>query len=210
MGRIVVQEFLTLDGVMQAPGGSDEDLEGGFAHGGWSMDWDAEHGDDEGGALIGEWESRTEALLLGRVTYQIWEGAWGVWPEDAPGFEGELTRRYNRVTKHVASSTLTDSDLSWKNSELLGPDLAAAVAELKARPPQQPDGEIRVWGSSGLIRSLAEHDLVDEYRLMIYPIVLGTGKRLFPEGFPSTTLERVEVRPFASGVTLHVLRRERG
>ena len=192
--RVVVQEFITLDGVMQAPGGSDEDPEDGFEHGGWQMDFDRDAASD---GTIAEWESKTEALLLGRKTYQIWEGAWGVWPEDAPGLMGEFTRRYNRVTKYVASRTLTSLD--WQNSRLLGPDLQAEVAALRA----QPGYEIRVWGSSGLIRSLAENDLVDEYRLMVYPIILGTGKKLFPDGFSPSRFELAENRSLASGVVIN-------
>ena len=193
--RIVVQEFITLDGVIQGPGGAEEDLEGGFEHGGWQ--WD--HDDD---GLILEWESRTEALLLGRKTYEIWAGAWGVWPEDAEGLMGEFTRRYNRVPKYVASRTLTE--LGWKNSHLLGADLPAAVREVRDQPGE---GEIRVWGSADLVRTLAEHDLVDEYRLMAYPIVLGTGKKLFPEGFPLTRFSLVESRVVAGGVIVAIYRR---
>ena len=193
--RIVVQEFITLDGVIQAPGGSDEDLEEGFEHGGWQ--W--EHDDD---GLIADWESRTEALLLGRKTYEIWAGAWGVWPEDADGLMGEFTRRYNRVPKYVASRTLTE--VGWKNSHLLGADLPAAVQELR---DQTGEGEVRVWGSADLVRTLAEHDLVDEYRLMTYPIVLGTGKKLFPEGFPLTRFALAESRVVGGGVIVGIYRR---
>lgn len=187
---------------MQAPGGSDEDLEDGFEHGGWQMDFDSDDTGNDAG-IIAQWESKVEALLLGRKTYQIWEGAWGVWPEDAPGLTGEFTRRYNRVTKFVASSTLAADDLSWKNSVLLGDDLRAAVAELR----QRPGGEIRVWGSSVLIRSLAEQNLVDEYRLLIYPIILGTGKKLFPDGFPASTLKLISSRPLPSGVVVNIYER---
>jgi len=193
--RIVVQEFLTLDGVIQGPGGAEEDLEGGFEHGGWQ--WD--HDDD---GLILEWESRTEALLLGRKTYEIWAGAWAVWPEDAEGLMGEFTRRYNRVPKYVASRTLTE--VGWKNSHLLGADLPAAVQELR---DQTGEGEVRVWGSADLVRTLAEHDLVDEYRLMTYPIVLGTGKKLFPEGFPLTRFALAESRVVGGGVIVGIYRR---
>ncbi|MCU1414959.1 MAG: dihydrofolate reductase [Microbacteriaceae bacterium] len=153
-----MQEFMSLDGVIQGGGGPDEDRDGGFDLGGWSMDFDRAHDStEEESQIIPDWESRTEALLLGRRTYDIWAGAWGVWDEDAEGFEGELTRRYNRVTKYVASRTLTL--LGWKNSQLLGDDVPAAVAKLRS----EPGGEIRVWGSSVLIRTLAEHDLIDEY-----------------------------------------------
>lgn len=199
MSRVVVQEFITLDGVVQAGGGPDEDTEDGFTHGGWAMDYDAAHGSADDENYVLEWESRTEALLLGRKTYEIWAGAWGVWDEDAPGLAGEFTRRYNRVPKYVASHTLTE--LGWKNSRLLT-DVAADVAELR----EQPGGEIRVWGSTGLIRTLAEHGLVDEYRLAVYPIVLGSGKRLFAEGFPTSQLELAECRPLSSGVVLNTYR----
>lgn len=199
MSAIVVQAFLTLDGVSQAPGAPDEDLEGGFPYGGWQMDFGGD------GELILGWESRVEALLLGRRTYELWAGAWGVWDENAEGFMGELTRRYNSVPKHVASRTL--HELGWKNSQLLGPDVPDAVARLRAQPPTRPDGEIRVWGSTQLIRTLAEHDLVDEYRLLVHPLVLGTGKRLFGEGFPFTRLALAESRALDSGIVLNVYRR---
>ena len=203
MREIVVTAFVTLDGVVQGGGGPDEDRDGGFDLGGWSMGYDAEHdGDDELTRIVMEWESRTEMLLLGRRTYEIWSGAWGVWSEDEPGWQGELTRRYNRVPKHVASRTLTE--LSWTNARLFGPDLPAEVAALKRQPGE---GEIRVWGSTQLIAALAAHDLVDEYRLAVYPIVLGTGKRLFADGFPASTLERGEVWALASGVTVTSYRR---
>jgi dihydrofolate reductase len=197
-----VQEFISLDGVVQAGGGPDEDREGGFEHGGWSMDYD-ERTDTggEGGALIEEWESRTEALLLGRKTYDIWAGAWAVWDENAEGMMGEFTRRYNRVPKYIASNTLTE--LGWKNSHLLRPDVPTAVRKLR----DEPGGEIRVWGSTQLVKTLAEHDLVDEYRLMIYPIVLGTGKKLFSDGFPTTTLKLADARTLKSGVQVNVYRR---
>lgn len=204
MGRIVVQEFITLDGVVQGGGGPDEDRDGGFTAGGWAMDFDAEHDpDDVAGPFVLDWERRVEALLLGRRTYEIWAGAWGTWDEDAEGMTGELTRRYNHVPKHVASTTLRE--LGWRNARLLGTDVPAAAARLR----DEVDGEIRVWGSSVLVRTLAEHDLVDEYRLMTYPIVLGTGKRLFPDGFPRTALTLTETRVLASGVVVTVLRRER-
>lgn len=202
MSRIVVQEFITLDGVAQAPGGPGEDDQGGFEHGGWATNYDNEHDDSEHGDIIAEWESRTEALLLGRKTYDIWAGAWGVWDEDADGMVGEFTRRYNRVPKYVASRTLTE--LGWKNSQLLGDDVPAAVAKLRA----EPGGEIRVWGSTVLIKSLAEHDLIDEYRLIVYPIVLGTGKKLFSNGFPVTTFALTESRSLRSGVVINTYQRE--
>jgi dihydrofolate reductase len=202
MSTIVVQAFTTLDSVVQGGGGPDEDREGGFEYGGWQMDYDEVMDKlDEGGKIIRDWESRTEALLLGRKTYEIWAGAWGVWDENAPGLTGELTRRYNRIPKYVASRTLTE--VSWKNSHLLGPDVPAAVKKLRA----QPGGEIRVWGSTVLIRTLAEHDLVDEYRLAVDPLVLGTGKKLFSDGFPLARLTLGESRALKSGVLINTYRR---
>ena len=200
MSSIVVQTLLTLDGVAQAPGGSDEDREDGFEHGGWQFTYDI----PEVGELVGEWESKTEALLLGRRTYEIFAGSWGVWDENADDPEASLTKLYNRVPKYVASRTLTE--LGWKNSRLLGDDVPAAVAALR----DEPGGEIRVWGSTVLIRSLAEHDLIDEYRLVIYPLILGTGKRLFSEGFPTTRLTRTESRELPGGVTVNTYRRAGG
>ena len=193
MSSIVVQAFMTLDGVVQGPGGPDEDREAGFEHGGWQFQYE---GDD----TVQQWESRTEALLLGRKTYEIFANSWGVWDEDAGGFEGELTRRYNRIPKYVASRTLTD--LTWKNSHLLGPDVPGAVEKLR----EEPGGEIRVWGSTELIRTLAEHGLVDDYRLIVHPLVLGTGKRLFSDGFPVTRLALVESRALPSGLLVSTYR----
>lgn len=197
MSSIVVQTFLTLDGVAQAPGGSEEDREEGFAHGGWQFTYDM----SEVGELVGEWESKTEALLLGRKTYEIFAGSWGVWDEDAEGPEGELTRLYNRVPKYVASRTLRELD--WKGSHLLGDDVPAAVARLR----DSELGEIRVWGSTVLIKTLAEHDLIDEYRLVVYPLVLGTGKRLFSDGFPFSRLALADSRTLDGGVVVSTYRR---
>jgi dihydrofolate reductase len=202
MSTIVVQEFITLDGVVQGGGGPDEDREGGFELGGWTMSYnDRMDTLGEIGDLIADWESRVDALLLGRKTYDIWADAWGVWDENVEGFMGDLTRRYNRVQKYVASRTLTE--LGWKNSHLLGPDVPGELRRILA----ETEGEIRVWGSADLVRTLAEHDLVDEYRLMVFPIVLGTGKKLFSDGFPVTTLALTDSRPLASGVVVNTFRR---
>ena len=189
-------------GSFRPAGGPDEDPEGGFPFGGWAMDYDRQTdagADDE--HYVEAWENETEALLLGRKTYEIWARSWGAWDEDAPGIMGEFTRRYNRVPKYVASRTLTE--LGWKNSHLLGDDIPDAVAKLRA----QPGGEIRIWGSTVLIKALAEHDLVDEYRLVVYPIVLGTGKKLFSDGFPFSRFILVQSRALASGVIINIYRR---
>ncbi len=201
MSEIVVQAYVTLDGVVQGGGGPHEDDDGGFAHGGWAADYDAAHGGDDYGDLVAEWESRTDALLLGRRTYEIFARSWGVWDENADGFTGELTRRYNRVPKYVASRTL--EELSWRNSHLLGPDVAADVRRVR----EQPGREVRVWGSTELVRTLGEHDLVDEYRLAVYPLVLGAGKRLFTAGFTPSTFVLAETWPLSSGVVVSRYRR---
>ncbi|MEZ2391549.1 dihydrofolate reductase family protein [bacterium RCC_150] len=199
MSRIVVQAFITLDGVVQSGGARDEDRDGGFEHGGWQ----AEYTSPEIGEIVAEWESRTEALLLGRRTYEIFSESWGVWDESAPGLQGELTKRYNRIPKYIASRTLTE--LKWKNSQLLGPDASAAVERLRS----EPGGEIRVWGSTKLIRTLAEHNLVDEYRLAVYPIVLGNGKKLFSDVFSPATFNLLESRTLPSGVLVNSYRPSR-
>ena len=202
MSTIVVHAFVTLDGVVQGGGGPDEDREGGFEHGGWMMGYDEQFDKlNECEGVVREWESKTEALLLGRKTYEIWARAWGVWDENAEGLMGEFTRRYNRIPKYVASRTLTEA--GWKNSHLLGPDVPAAVEKLRA----EPGGEIRVWGSTVLIRTLAEHELVDEYRLAVYPLVLGTGKKLFSDGFALSRFSLVETRALKSGVLINTYRR---
>ena len=194
MSEVVVQAFITLDGVIQGPGDPAEDTEGGFDLGGWQSGYDISE-------LVRRWEGKTEALLLGRKTYDIWSRSWGVWDENVDGLLGELNRTYNRVTKHVASRTR--SDFEWKNTRLLEPDVPTAVARLR----EAPGGEIRVWGSSELIRTLAQHDLVDEYRLVTYPLVLGRGKKLFPDGFPASTFKLVESDALPSGVVVSVYRR---
>lgn len=196
MASIVVQAFVTLDGVTQGPGGPEEDVAGDFPYGGWQFDYD-----DDG--TVEEWEKNTEALLLGRRTYEIFAASWGVWSEDEEGFQGELTRRYNRIPKYVASRTL--SEVGWKNSYLLGPDVPAAVDRLRA----EPGGEIRVWGSTELVRTLAEHDQVDEYRLLVHPLILGAGKKLFGDGFPYSRMSLVESRSTPAGVLVNVYRRAR-
>jgi len=194
MARIVVQEFLTLDGVAQGPGDVDEDRDGGFDRGGWQRGYDLTD-------VLLDWESRTAALLLGRRTYEIWADAWGVWPEDAPGLMGEFTRRYNRITKHVASRTL--DAVGWRNSVLVR-DVPDEVAQLR-KLEFDDDGEIRVWGSTRLVQSLAAHDLVDEYRLITYPVVLGAGKRLFDDGMRAQ-LRLVDSRATDSGLVISTYR----
>jgi dihydrofolate reductase len=185
MGRLVVSAFVTLDGIVQAPGGPDEDADG-FTHGGWS----APYATDEMNDVILEQFKGIEVFLLGRRTYEIFAGYWPkVTDEDNP-----VATKLNGAAKYVASRTL--DSLAWNNSHLLAGDAGAAVAELKERI----DGEINVQGSADLIRTLQRHELVDEYRLLIEPVVLGTGKRLFAEGTVPAALRLVESRTTSNGI----------
>lgn len=194
MSRIIVQAFITLDGVVQSAGRPDEDREGGFDLGGWQDGYDL-------GQIVQEWESKTEALLLGRKTYENFANYWGGVPDTAEGFPGELARRYNRIPKYVASRTMRE--VEWRNSQLLGPDLESEVVRLRS----EPGGEIRVWGSTQLVKTLGQHDLIDEYRLAVYPLVLGTGKKLFSDGFALTSLTLLETQALSSGVLINTYRR---
>ncbi|MFF7446726.1 MULTISPECIES: dihydrofolate reductase family protein [unclassified Streptomyces] len=191
MRKIIVCTFLTLDGVMQAPGGPDEDAESGFEHGGWQKPVS----DDEVGMAVAGWYEGSDAMLLGRKTYEIFAS---YWPTADP--ENPFTDRMNGMHKYVASRTLTSVD--WQNSTLLEGDLAAAVRELKAS-----DGaDINVVGSGDLAQTLMRHDLVDEYRLCIHPVIIGTGKRLFADGAIPTALEPVSVSSTKSGTIVGVYR----
>ncbi len=167
--RVVVSDFISLDGVVQAPGAPGEDTDGAFAHGGWSMPY---FDPDSMGSAIGDIMAATDALLFGRRTWQAMAAAW---PERAGD---PFADRMNTIPKYVASRTLSQPDLSWAGSMLLPADDAiGAVRELRAR-----DGEgLQVMGSASLAAQLITHGLVDEYRLMIEPILLGGGKRLFPD-----------------------------
>ena len=191
MGELVVGTFVTLDGVMQAPGGPDEDRDGGFAYGGWLVP----HFDEEGGAAMDEQMGRAEALLLGRRTYDIFAAYWPRMPED-----NAMAARLNAMPKHVASRTLDRVD--WANSALIEGEVEAAVPALKERYA----GEIHVTGSCGLIQTLLAADLVDEFRLWVFPVLLGTGKRLFGPGTAPAGLELTGSRTFATGVTLQTYR----
>ena len=186
--RIILIDFMSLDGVVQAPGGAEEDTDGGFAHGGWS----APYFDPEVmGPAIDEVMKGTHALLFGRRTWQAMAGAW-------PDRAGDpYADRMNSLPKYVASRTLTQDDLTWSNSTLLPADDAmGAVSELRARD----GGDLQVWGSASLATQLVEHDLVDEYRLMIEPILLGGGKRVFPGDGRALPLDLVAAATTSTGV----------
>ena len=181
MGKIVVTEFVSLDGVIEDPGGAED-----FKYGGWSFEISR---GDEGDNFKLEEAFASEALLLGRVTY---EGSAAAWPSR----EGEFADKFNTMPKYVVSSTLVEPE--WNNSIVLNGDLAAEVAKLK----QQHDGDIVVHGSARLVQSLIEHDLVDELRLMVYPVVLGSGRRLFGETSDKKTLRLADSKVVGDGVTI--------
>jgi dihydrofolate reductase len=188
--QLILSDFISLDGVVQAPGGREEDTDGGFAHGGWSMPY---FDPETMGPVIGEVMATTEALLFGRRTWQTMAAAW-------PGRAGDpFADRMNEIPKYVASRTLTQDDLTWSNSTLLPADDAiGAVRKLRAR-----DGKsLQVMGSPSLAAQLIEHHLVDEYRLMIEPILLGGGKRLFPQNGQARPLELVSFTTTRTGVLI--------
>jgi dihydrofolate reductase len=186
--RLTLHTFLTLDGVMQAPGGPEEDPDGGFRHGGWSYPY----GDQDFGVAVSGWFDQADAFLLGRKTYQIFAGYWPQVTDPADPVAAKL----NTLPKHVASTTLDTAD--WHNSSLLGGDVAAEVAKLKERPGR----ELQVHGSGQLAQTLIEHDLVDEYRLLYFPVHLGSGKKLFREGAPAAALRLLSTTTTGTGVII--------
>ncbi len=196
MRQLTVNTFLTLDGVMQAPGGPEEDPSGGFTHGGWSV----HYWDDAMGRQMSEWLAEPFALLLGRRTYEIFAAHWpqaGEGERDARGgdasdIEDPAAAALNNATKYVASRTL--DKVEWTNSVLLQGDVAEEVAKLKT----QDGPQIQVHGSANLIQTLLQHNLIDEYRLWIFPVVVGAGKRFFPE--TQIDLELLEARTMSGGV----------
>ena len=188
--KIILIDFMSLDGVVQAPGGPEEDTDGGFSHGGWSMPY---FDVVAMGSAIDEVMEETEALLFGRRT---WQGMAAAWPERAGD---PFADRMNELPKYVASRTLTEDDLTWSGSKLLPADDAiGAVRELRARD----GGAMQVWGSSSFASQLVEHDLVDEYRLMVEPILLGGGKRIFPDDGEARPLELVSATTAETGVLI--------
>ncbi|WP_369830404.1 dihydrofolate reductase family protein [Mycobacterium sp. E2327] len=193
--RIVLSDFVSLDGVVQAPGGQGEDSDGGFAHGGWSMPY---FEPETMGPAVSELLAETDALLFGRRTWQSMAAAWPARAGD------EFADRMNEIPKYVASRTLGQSDLDWHGSTLLPADDAiSAIRELRAR-----DGRsLQVMGSASLVSQLIEHDLVDEYRLMIEPILLGGGKRVFPDDGRARALELVSATTTGTGVLICTYRR---
>lgn len=185
MRKLMVTAFVSLDGVMQAPGGSDEDRDGGFEHGGWAVP----HFDAHMIQLMATLTSRAGALLLGRKTYDIFAASWPLAEVDDP-----IGAKLNSVRKYVASRTR--DAVSWQNSTLLTGDVAEAVGKLK----QEVGGEIQVHGSGELIQTLVEHDLVDEFHLLVFPLLIGSGKRLFAKGTIPAGLKLVDTTTSSTGV----------
>ncbi len=188
VSKLVVNTFLTLDGVMQAPGDPQEDTEGGFTHGGWQMPYF----DADAGEIIDEHIAATEALLLGRKTYQIFAAYWPTAPTD-----DTIAKKFNSIPKYVVSTTLGKAE--WNNSTLIKRNVAEEVAKLKKRPGS---GILSVTGSGKLAQTLMNHDLVDEYELWIHPLVLGSGKRLFEDGIVPSNLKLVNARTTGSGISI--------
>ncbi len=184
MRKIIVLEHLTLDGVIQAPGGPDEDTSGGFAYGGWI----APYSDAILGSALRRQMNLPFDLLLGRRTYEIWAP---YWPHHAEAWPG-----VNAATKYVASNTMTSGE--WQPSVFIGGDTAGKVAKIK----QQQGPDLHVWGSGNLVQTLLKHDLVDAFWLMIYPITLGSGKRLFADGTNPNAFRVTESLVTSKGVTI--------
>jgi dihydrofolate reductase len=183
MGRIVVTEFVSLDGVIEAPGGGES-----FKHGGWTFEIDR---GDEGDKFKFDELVEAEAQLLGRITYEGFAAAWPTM-EDEVGFADKM----NAMPKYVFSSTLESAD--WENSTILSGDFAEEIAKLK----EEIDGVILVAGSATLVQGLIEHDLVDELRLMVFPVALGSGKRLFGETEDKKSLKLTESKTIGDGIAL--------
>ena len=193
--KLTVQTFLTLDGVMQAPGGPEEDPSDDFSHGGWQAPFD----DAAVGEFVTDLNSHASAFLLGRRTFDIFRGYW----PDQTDPDNVIATTINSLPKHVVSATLAESDATWRGeypdtAHLVTGDVVAGVRALK----DQPGDELQVWGSGNLLKTLLQHELVDRFRLMTYPIVLGSGRRLFNDGLLPATLRPVEVTVSDLGVVI--------
>ena len=190
--KLTTTTQVSVDGVMQGNGGRHPDLDPGFERGGWARPLFG----DESMTFVNEVYQRADAFLFGRRTYELFAGYWGVMD---PG-SGPIADALNARPKYVASNTLTDA--KWADTTVLRGDVAAAIAELKAKP----GGELQVHGSGALTRWLLENDLVDELTLLVCPVIVGQGARLFPDNGPDTALDLVESRVFPKGITLQVYR----
>lgn len=193
--ELTVQTFVTLDGVMQSPGGPQEDPSGGFTHGGWQ----APFPDPAVGEFVTDLTTCASAYLLGRRTFDIFRGHWPDHTDPAD----PIATAINSLPKHVASTTLTEADVAWRGehpdtARLLTGDVVAAVQALK----DEPGDELQVWGSGRLLHTLFQHELVDRLRLMTFPVVLGTGRRLFAAGARPTSMRPVELTITELGVVI--------
>ena len=187
--QVTLTAFLSLDGVMQGPGGPAEDPSGGFKQGGWMVPY----ADEAMGRFVTDWFAAADAFLLGRTTYQIMAAYWPKVTDD-----DEVAGKLNSLVKHVASTTL--SKVTWNNSRLIKGDLVEEVIRLKGEPGR----ELQVHGSGNLAQTLIRHGLIDEYRLWFHPLVLGNGKRLFRKGKAPIALKLVETKTTSTGVVIHV------
>jgi dihydrofolate reductase len=190
--KLTVNMNVSVDGVMQGLGGPEEDPSGGFERGGWAIPYF----DSETAALIGEVYQRADAFLFGRWTYEVFAGSWGTGSWGANQGDNPISVALNTRPKYVVSTTLTDPQ--WADTTVLSGDVAAAVSELKAKP----GGELQVVGSLSVVRLLLDNDLVDELILLTAPVVVGQGRRLFPDTGQDLALELVESRATANGVTM--------
>ena len=191
--KLLVTTFLSLDGVMQAPGAPDEDRSGGFDHGGWLVPF----ADEDMMRLVVDWIARADGFLLGRKTYEIFAAHWPrvTDPDDL------VARALNTLPKYVASKTV--DKVEWNNSTLIQGNVVEEITKLKRRPGK----ELQVHGSGGLAQTLIENDLVDEYRLWSFPVILGRGKQLFAEGTVPATLKLVDSKTTSTGVAIHTYQR---
>jgi dihydrofolate reductase len=194
--KLTTITHVSVDGVIQGLGGADEDRRGGFERGGWAIP--LFH--DEAATFLDQVFERADAFLFGRQTYEIFARSWGTGSWGADQGDNPISVALNTKPKYVASTTLTDPQ--WADTTVLSDDLAAAIADLKATS----GGELQVHGSGNLIRWLLDNDLVDEITLLVYPVIIGQGTRLFPDAGPDAALELIDSRPTPSGVTIQVYR----
>jgi dihydrofolate reductase len=194
--KLTTTTHVSVDGVIQGLGGPDEDRRGGFERGGWAIPLF----DSEAASFLDQVFQRADAFLFGRRTYEIFAGSWGTGSWGANQGDNPISVALNARPKYVASTTLTDPQ--WADTTVLSGDVAAAIGELKARPA----GELQVHGSGDLVRWLLDNRLVDEITLLVYPLVVGQGTRLFPDTGPDAALDLVESRPTPSGITIQVYR----